>query len=254
MLKRANTNLQVVKNYIIIFVLFIILSFGLIFLGELIAPTNVQWIFTLLRYIIAVTFILYINKRIFKNEISFTFPKSFVACVGWLIAITFVFYNLWGLTHSIIHLNTNTEITNFLFCVGPGIFEELWFRGVIFNRLSEINKSKKFGIIIALLLSAFLFMLSHLLVPDYSSSVMMMWQAVESFGMGILFATIYYVTRNLGLSMLMHFSRDFCTFFIFWQFSFLNNFSPAQINIGFFCACIIISAFLLIIKDINNKK
>lgn len=162
---------------------------------------------------------------------------------------------MWGLTKiGPISLNTNTEKENFLFCVGPGIFEELWFRGLIFNRLSIVNQRKRSGILIAVVLSAFLFMISHLVIPDYSSFSMMMWQAIESFGMGILFATIYYVTRNLGLSMLMHFTWDFSTYFISWQFGFLYNLSPAQINILYFCTYIIISAILLSFKDLNQLK
>lgn len=97
-------------------------------------------------------------------------------------------------------------------------------------------------------------MISHLVIPDYSSFSMMMWQAVESFGMGILFATIYYVTQNLGLSMLMHFTWDFSTYFISWQFPFLYNLSPAQINILYFGIYIIISAVLIGLKKQSQQK
>lgn len=79
-MKRARTNLQVIKNYVIIFLSFAVLSIGLILLAQYLMAinllsNNLSWVFILLRYIIAVVGLLYINRKIIKSKLLFKFQK-----------------------------------------------------------------------------------------------------------------------------------------------------------------------------------
>ena len=118
-MKRARTNLQVIKNYVIIFLSFAVLSIGLILLAQYLMAinllsNNLSWVFILLRYIIAVVGLLYINRKIIKSKLLFKFQKDKASYLGSMVVLIFTIYNLWGLNGGF-YLNTNTQKENFLF-------------------------------------------------------------------------------------------------------------------------------------------
>ncbi|WP_289762514.1 CPBP family intramembrane glutamic endopeptidase [Lactobacillus intestinalis] len=257
-MKRARTNLQVIKNYVIIFLSFAVLSIGLILLAQYLMAinllsNNLSWVFILLRYIIAVVGLLYINRKIIKSKLLFKFQKDKASYLGSMVVLIFTIYNLWGLNGGF-YLNTNTQKENFLFCLGPAIFEELLFRGIIFNRLCEINKTRKLGLYISIFLSAFLFMISHLLIPDYSNLIDLFWQCMIAFGLGVLFATIYFVTQNLALTMIMHFANNLNSYFFLGGVPILANLSTLEVNLISLTVYFLISFLLLLLKKKQKNQ
>lgn len=118
--KRAETNKGVIKNYLIIFVLFIVLSLGLIFLdqfliSEKIIQAKYSWLFIVLRYVIAILGLLWINRQIIKSRITFAFKFDLINGLVWLIVIALIIYNLWGITLGDLDLSTSNQEDNFYF-------------------------------------------------------------------------------------------------------------------------------------------
>lgn len=258
--KRAETNKGVIKNYVIIFVLFIVLSLGLIFLdqfliSEKIIQAKYSWLFIVLRYVIAILGLLWINRQIIKSRITFAFKFDLINGLVWLIVIALIIYNLWGITLGDLDLSTSNQEDNFLFCLGPAIFEELWFRGIIFERLTEINYKKKYGLLFAIVFSSFLFMISHVIIPDYTSPIAMLQQCIGAFCLGILFAVIYFVTNNLGLTMLVHFTNNLNSYFSLTVLPLLNNLSDMQLILIESGIYLIFSVLIMsVYKKINSKN
>ena len=254
-INRARTNGGIIKNYLIIFVLFVVLSLGLLILEQfLVSEKLIQpkygWLFTVLRYVIAIFGLLWINYRTIKSNIAFTIKFDLINNFVYFLVIVLIIYNMWGIN---LNLSTSTQKDNFLFCLGPAIFEELWFRGIIFKRLNEVNHKKKFGLFFSILFSSFLFMISHLLIPDYTNPIELVLQCIGAFCLGALFAVVYFVTNNLGLSMLIHFTNNINSYFSFSTFPLLDNFSDVQIILLESGMYIIFSVLIMIIYRKKKK-
>lgn len=82
----------------------------------------------------------------------------------------------------------------FLLGVLPAIFEEVVFRGIIFQGLR-----KEYGDIVAVFFSAFLFAIIHGSLAQF----------VYPFVMGIVFATLFLRTGSLISSMIVHLTNNF---------------------------------------------
>jgi len=88
----------------------------------------------------------------------------------------------------------------FTMAISSGIFEELIFRGVIFRLVEE-----KLGSYIALLISALIFGLLHMVNPN-SSLLAGLAIALEA---GVLLGVAYMYTRNLWFPIAIHFAWNF---------------------------------------------
>lgn len=78
----------------------------------------------------------------------------------------------------------------FMMAVLPGISEELTFRGVFMNLFQEASKNQVFAIV----LSGFVFAVIHVQLHNF----------LAIFFMGMMLGTIYYLTKNLWVSILAH--------------------------------------------------
>ncbi len=82
--------------------------------------------------------------------------------------------------------------TLFVMAVLPAVGEELMFRGVLMRFMARRSRTILFPVV----LSAVMFALFHISNP---------YGLLPIFGMGVLLALVYYWTRSLWCSMLMHF-------------------------------------------------
>lgn len=82
--------------------------------------------------------------------------------------------------------------TLFVMAVLPAVGEELMFRGVLMRFMARRSRTMIFPVVV----SAVMFALFHLSNP---------YGLLPIFGMGVLLALVYYWTRSLWCSMLMHF-------------------------------------------------
>ena len=253
---KKHQNLSIIINYIITYIVFAALSIGLLLLSQYlvskrIISNNYSWIFIVLRYIIAVIGILIYGKKVAKVTIDFKLQKTLPSLIGWIVVIAVCIYNMWDVR---INLNSNTNIENFMFCLGPAVFEELWLRGVVYKKLLVVNRNTKYDLTKAIIVSALLFMISHVFISDYSSSTLELAQCITALGLGILFAVTYYVTRNLAATMLMHFANNANSYFAGGAAPFFNNLNTIQFSILSFVIHLILAGVLLVIASkVKNK-
>lgn len=97
------------------------------------------------------------------------------------------------------------EFAVFLFfCFSVGLFEEVYFRGLIFPMLLLRFGNKKYGAFIAASLSSAAFSLVHLFNLSANPPEMVMLQLGYTFLLGMLYAVLYYMTRSLWLAVFCH--------------------------------------------------
>ena len=102
---------------------------------------------------------------------------------------------------------TVISVNNLLFlipalsmAIPSAVFEEILFRGIIYRLIEE-----KLGSILALIISAILFGILHLLNPN-SSLIVALGLAIQA---GLLLAAAYIYARNLWFPIAIHFAWNF---------------------------------------------
>ncbi len=151
--------------------------------------------------IISVLFIIYCRKK----EISLSvFPKQFDK---FYILITFVAIILFLVTPSNYNGDVEPKLLLIYGSVVIPIFEELIFRGYVWNKLNEILKKELFTYVV----TTILFGLWHL---GYISSIafrvnislvhIMFWKVVTGVSFGIVLGALRLKTKNCYSTMVLH--------------------------------------------------
>ncbi|MEP7106402.1 MAG: CPBP family intramembrane glutamic endopeptidase [Ferruginibacter sp.] len=143
------------------------------------------------------------EKRQIKELSWTTFGKNaligFFAGLALQSLVILVIYLAGG--YSIIHSNpVSFLLPAFVASLTAGFVVELLIRGIIF-RLTE----EKFGTLIALIISALLFALSHAANKE-TSFLSVLSTTIQA---GILLSAVYVFSRNLWISIFLHFAWDF---------------------------------------------
>ena len=162
-------------------------------------------------YIVAIgvtSWIAYIIRRKATGEKFFNWVTPHNKIIPFIILGTIAL--IFGVTSPIVDLIPMPEILKnafmefgkgkgifpfLLMVVAAPIFEELIFRGIILDGLLE-----KYSPLKSILISSILFGVAHL-NP---------WQFVAAVGIGCFSGWIYYHTRNLTFSILIHATNNFC--------------------------------------------
>lgn len=92
------------------------------------------------------------------------------------------------------------DVTQIIFSLNPGIWEEFFFRGVIMILLLSLTKSLKKSVIIQVLL----FGIMH--IKDIS--ILGLFEVISVIILGIGFTYVTYKTRSLLAGMIFHFLHD----------------------------------------------
>lgn len=108
------------------------------------------------------------------------------------------------------------------------IFEELFFRGIVFKGMIKKYSNKP---IKAIIFSSIIFGVVHMNIP----------QGINAFIAGVILASLYYYTKNIKLSIFAHFINNFLVFI------------PIPSNIIFKLVYIVIGVFL-VKKGINKLR
>lgn len=139
------------------------------------------------------------NKKVSGNLVFYCFLLSIVCLLGFgnLTSVFLEFLELLGYSSVLSNLVINT-FWQYLFyvlvsCITPAVCEELLFRGVIASGL------KKFGFMVALIVSSIIFTLMHGNAE----------QTVHQFIIGLIVGYLFLKTGNLWLSVLVHFFNNF---------------------------------------------
>ena len=113
----------------------------------------------------------------------------------------------FGLPHPSLHAVTWNSVLSTSILIG--VFEEIPFRGFVFQKLQE-----QFPVWISNLLSSLLFLGIHL--PGWVMLHALTWSNVLSiFVLGVMFAVIFYFSKTLWSSIITHSLNDFLSSVLF---------------------------------------
>ena len=214
--------------FIIIFYLFYSKDLKIIFIYK---KLNFSFIVKILIYILSTRMIYYIIYFIFDNAFLFNFFKYFNDILSGKKNITI--YDILILEKS---LRPCFEPFMFIATViiSP-IFEEILYRGLMYNKLKEISNA-----FIGVLISSILFALLH--IPKYGFGI----NTFFLFLVGILLTYCYEKTDNIYVPILVHSINNF--------FIFLFNYVYFYFLIVIYFIIFIIAFIILIIDIIKYVK
>jgi len=141
---------------------------------------------------------LQLNKRIGIGEVGKVILLGGV-CLGSFLLVQFAFVDLFKAQSDEITIKGWGQYLWFVFALAilPAVFEELVFRGLLFQWLRRIFPKGR--VIWAVIISAALFSAYH----------MSLAQTVYQFILGIIFAMVVLYSGKLVLAMLLHFVNNF---------------------------------------------
>lgn len=144
------------------------------------------------------------SKASFKDSLKFCLPVVILSLLVFLANST----ELIGSS-----LNINNLLSLIVYATLIGLFEEIFFRGIIENELLDKFSSNKKEVLTSIIISGVIFGAVHLtnllMGQDLLTTLM---QFVQTTAIGILFGTIYYKTKNIWALAFMHGFYDFAVF------------------------------------------
>jgi membrane protease YdiL (CAAX protease family) len=206
-LKEISKNIGIIINIIIWYTL---LNFANVF--PWFSFGNMNWTGKLLVMIIVV--IVIVHKKIRKENgfVFFIFEKEnrvVRKLQNKTIIVTIIVYVLITLTVLILLL-TNGRFNSERFVMNVilvGISEELYFRGLIYNKISKIQIKNKKPEFIYILLCSFAFGIWHMYFFNLTV-VQNIINFLIPFGLGIFINIMYNKSRNILVPILIHNSID----------------------------------------------
>lgn len=149
--------------------------------------------------------LLFLRKKwyIFKER-KMSFKDSLKLCLPIAVLSLLIFFaNATELISD--KLNISNLISLIVYAISIGLFEEIFFRGIIENELLENYSDTKGKVITSIVLSGVIFGAVHLtnllMGQDLLTTLM---QFVQTTAIGILFGTIYYKTKNIWALAFLH--------------------------------------------------
>lgn len=146
---------------------------------------------------------------------------------------------------SFLQMNTPGDlfINLFIMALLPAIGEELFFRGALQTVLLRISDKPW----LAILVSSTVFALLHLTV----------FKVIPIFTLGLLLGTVYYITRNLWYTIVIHFlNNGFAVLAVYYSNSnsFMKKLADDNLDIPLYSAFLSLAAVVFIIYFIRNKS
>ena len=160
-------------------------------------------------FVFAIVLLIIRKKWYIFKEKKINFGESIKLCLP--ILVLSVIIALANATELIgTDVNVNNLMSLVIYVVLIGLFEEIFFRGIIENELLEKYSSNKKEILISIIISGVVFgavHLTNLLAGQDLLKTMM--QFVQTTAIGILFGMVYYKTRNIWAMIFLHSFYDF---------------------------------------------
>lgn len=123
------------------------------------------------------------------------------SCVAFIIGLVPFDYNpsVWKIL-----------IEGILYYFGVAIIEELYVRGLFLNIIDRISYKNEYHAIIAIWVSSIVFGLGHIPGMIGLNSTVIIFKVISTIGMGLYFGTIYKMTNNLWVPIILHAFIDIC--------------------------------------------
>lgn len=153
--------------------------------------------------------ILYI--RIFKIKKFFSLSNFKLALILISPAFLYVISNIVdpGFTIPTTAIGLATVIIS---GIAPGIFEEIFFRGIVISYLMKFFRNSKY-ILTVVIVSALIFGIIHLFNGLLGAPLdVTIFQFFYSFAMAVLFGAVYLRTGNIWVPIILHSLTDICAF------------------------------------------
>ena len=258
---------NILKLIVKVIVIFLIFEIFINTIGSLLASTLWKSLnygkYT--RYFISETVVLLcslviltIEKKwyIFKKQ-KISFFKSVLKCIPIIVLSCLVFIvNARELINS--NINYSNLASLIFYTIAIGLFEEIFFRGIIEEELLQNIGDTKKGILFSILASGIIFGSIHLtnifMGQDVLTTIM---QFIQTTSIGILFGTIYYLTKNIWALAFLHGFYDFSVLLsevnLTTSCGYTDNL-PTSLTASSIFASIIISLIYLFYSIILLKK
>lgn len=228
--------------------------------GELLGFVSIGW-----AKLIATVLLLIIIKYAFRVKINFK-NKHWKTLVtyGWpalLVALSnMTIYSDHTMWHALLHQFKATNIV-FLLLLGTlsafivAFFEETLFRAGLMGTI--LQNVQRYPVMLSVGISSLLFGLVHTI--NYANSPF--WdttnQIIYAIGIGSLLATIYYLTQNLWIPIILHTIIDASSFIFNLNSNFTNSQAATSIDFSsllIFVVFVAYSYYLLYQNQPGNNK
>jgi membrane protease YdiL (CAAX protease family) len=175
------------------------------------SPAMLEWSLTLLRLIIAISFLVLLVKIGATKAALISTPYSqwgnrwFLSLlpISIIALINFLGVNFDALNYSI------SNVTLWLFSnIGIGLFEEILMRGAVFYILYKAWGTSNKGIYAAVLVQALIFGLVHYINIVDMTLVDVTFMVINATLIGVGFAGLMLVTRTIWLPVILHIVFD----------------------------------------------
>ena len=221
-------------------------KYGLYYISEL-----VVLLLSIIIVVVRKKFYIFKEKRLsFKNTIYMSLPIL-------ILSILLLFSNTVTLIGK--NLNFLNLFSLIIYVIFIGLFEEIFFRGIIEQELLDDFYHTKKEVIFSILLSAIIFgslHLTNLLVgQDLLTTIM---QVIQTTAIGFLLGTIYYLSKNIWALAFIHGFYDFAV--LLGSVNYIKDCEyvanvPFSITLSSLVASIILSIiYILYSRGLLNKS
>lgn len=164
-----------------------------------------------LLYSLIICLIIYeLRFKLFSKEVSHIKKIIFFSLPALLISINNFPWIAYINQQTEYHATTTDFYYFILSCIAIGMFEELMFRGLILNVLLDYLKDKKHGMMMAMLISSFLFGFIHIFnIFSGASVTSTLLQVSYSFLTGLLWSAVFILTKQIIIVIILHASYNF---------------------------------------------
>lgn len=206
-------------------------------------------IFTLVFVVIRKkTYIFKSRKLSFKNTLNICIPILVLACLSFAT-------NLSTIVNDV---NIANIISLVVYAALVGLFEEIFFRGLILEEMLKSSDSKK-GAVISIIASGIIFGSLHFtnifFGQDLITTIM---QLIQSSAIGILFGVVYYLSKNIFALAFLHGFYDFAVLLnetsLTTSCSYIDS-TPLSVTLSTFVASLILSLIYIVyaVKVFKNN-
>lgn len=169
--------------------------------------------YRIVRIVVAFLIII-IMKLVSRRTYQFGFRKENFGTSLALASIAFAFVAYPNIIHPLLYdgiLPPGTELFPIILGgIAPGFYEEVLFRGLIFQNMMNQWAGNKNYILKSVLISGLMFGLIHLLNLRHGLSLLdsTLIQVINTTGIGVFFCAVYARTRNLWGPVIIHTLAD----------------------------------------------
>ena len=156
--------------------------------------------------------LLFIRKKwyIFKEK-NTSLGKSLV--IGgpiFVLSILFFVANSLGVITDLNNFNLANLISLVIFTVAVGLFEEVFFRGILQNELIEKHGDTRKGVILSITIASIVFGSAHITNVLYGQDLFTtIMQVFQTIAIGLVLGSTYYITKNIWAVVILHGFYDF---------------------------------------------